>query len=93
MPQGRLGQAQHTGGRHHRPPRLAAPRVHHPAVQATLAAIKPALGRRTSPYTVRTGKQAALLKLPAYPTTTIGSFPQTTEIRRARNRFKSGALD
>ena len=73
--------------------RRASPRVHNPAVKAALAGITPALGQRTSPYAVRAGKQAALLKLPAYPTTTIGSFPQTAEIRQTRSRFKSGALD
>ena len=36
--------------------------------------------------------QAARLQLPAYPTTTIGSFPQTAEIRQARRQFKSGEL-
>src|SRR5690606_15972197 len=41
----------------------------------------------------RAAKQAALLKLPAYPTTTIGSFPQTADIRRARGEYKAGRLD
>ncbi len=40
----------------------------------------------------RASKQAALLKLPAFPTTTIGSFPQTKEIRHARSQFKAGTL-
>jgi 5-methyltetrahydropteroyltriglutamate--homocysteine methyltransferase len=51
------------------------------------------MGRRISTYEERAARQADLLKLPAYPTTTIGSFPQTSEIRRARNLFKQGELD
>jgi 5-methyltetrahydropteroyltriglutamate--homocysteine methyltransferase len=73
--------------------RRASPRVNNPAVKGALAKINPALGRRKNAYPARADKQAALLKLPAYPTTTIGSFPQTGEIRRARSQFKSGALD
>ncbi|HEY4541025.1 MAG TPA: 5-methyltetrahydropteroyltriglutamate--homocysteine S-methyltransferase, partial [Noviherbaspirillum sp.] len=73
--------------------RRTSPRVSNPAVKAALAGITPALGKRKSPYRVRTWKQAALLNLPAYPTTTIGSFPQTAEIRLARRQFKAGELD
>jgi 5-methyltetrahydropteroyltriglutamate--homocysteine methyltransferase len=73
--------------------RRASPRVNNPAVKAALARIDASLGNRQQPYTARAPKQAALLKLPAYPTTTIGSFPQTAEIRHARSQFKSGALD
>ncbi len=73
--------------------RRASPRVHKPEVQAALARITPEQGRRLSPYAVRARQQAALLKLPPYPTTTIGSFPQTPEIRHARSQYKAGALD
>ncbi|MCK9511817.1 MAG: 5-methyltetrahydropteroyltriglutamate--homocysteine S-methyltransferase [Pigmentiphaga sp.] len=73
--------------------RRASTRVHHPAVQAAVARIDAQLGRRQSPYAERARLQAELLKLPAYPTTTIGSFPQTTEIRQARSRFKAGEID
>ncbi|WP_454726755.1 MULTISPECIES: 5-methyltetrahydropteroyltriglutamate--homocysteine S-methyltransferase [Cupriavidus] len=73
--------------------RRASPRVNNPAVKAALAGISPALGQRQHAYPVRAGKQAALLNLPAYPTTTIGSFPQTADIRLARSQYKSGALD
>jgi 5-methyltetrahydropteroyltriglutamate--homocysteine methyltransferase len=68
-------------------------RVNNPVVKAALAGITPELTRRHSPYAQRTIKQAALLKLPKFPTTTIGSFPQTLEIRQARSQFKSGKLD
>ena len=73
--------------------RRTSPRVTNPAVKAAIASINPALGQRKSPYPVRARKQAALLNLPAYPTTTIGSFPQTAEIRQARSQFKTGELD
>jgi len=73
--------------------RRASPRVNNPTVKAALAKISQALGQRQNPYPTRADKQAALLKLPAYPTTTIGSFPQTGAIRQARSQFKSGELD
>jgi 5-methyltetrahydropteroyltriglutamate--homocysteine methyltransferase len=73
--------------------RRSSPRVHNPAVKAAVAKIDAALGRRTSAYPQRATKQSALLKLPAYPTTTIGSFPQTAEIRQARSQLKTGELD
>ncbi|MEW6312703.1 MAG: 5-methyltetrahydropteroyltriglutamate--homocysteine S-methyltransferase [Pseudomonadota bacterium] len=68
-------------------------RVHNPAVKAALAKIDTQLGQRQSPYAQRAAKQAALLKLPKFPTTTIGSFPQTIEIRLARRQFKAGEMD
>ncbi|MBB5217126.1 5-methyltetrahydropteroyltriglutamate--homocysteine S-methyltransferase [Parapusillimonas granuli] len=73
--------------------RRNSPRVNKPQVKAALASIDAALGRRQSPYPLRAEKQAGLLKLPAFPTTTIGSFPQTAEIRQARLRFRKGELD
>jgi len=68
-------------------------RVHNPAVKAAVAAIDPQMGRRSGTYPERAARQAALLRLPAYPTTTIGSFPQTAEIRQARSRYRTGELD
>jgi 5-methyltetrahydropteroyltriglutamate--homocysteine methyltransferase len=73
--------------------RRRSPRVHDAAVRAAVAALGADLGRRRSPYAQRAPRQAALLQLPAFPTTTIGSFPQTAEIRRARAEFKAGRLD
>ncbi|CAG2325561.1 MULTISPECIES: 5-methyltetrahydropteroyltriglutamate--homocysteine S-methyltransferase [Burkholderia] len=73
--------------------RRRSPRVNNPAVKAALARIDAPLGNRASPYTQRASKQSARLNLPAFPTTTIGSFPQTADIRQARSRFKAGALD
>jgi 5-methyltetrahydropteroyltriglutamate--homocysteine methyltransferase len=73
--------------------RRNSPRVTNPSVKTALESITPAVGQRQSPYPVRAKKQAALLNLPAYPTTTIGSFPQTAEIRQARSQYKAGELD
>ena len=73
--------------------RRASPRVHNPKVQDAVARIGRHLGLRESAYGKRAPKQAALLNLPAFPTTTIGSFPQTADIRRARSEFKAGRLD
>ncbi|MEC5385460.1 5-methyltetrahydropteroyltriglutamate--homocysteine S-methyltransferase [Uliginosibacterium sp. H3] len=73
--------------------RRNSPRVHNPAVKAAIAQLDAQLGQRKSAYAQRAVKQAALLKLPAFPTTTIGSFPQTAEIRHARSEYKAGRLD
>ncbi len=73
--------------------RRASPRVNNPAVQAAVAGISAGMGRRASAYAQRAATQSARLQLPRYPTTTIGSFPQTAEIRRARSDHKAGRLD
>jgi len=69
-----------------------SPRIHKPEVQARLAAIEPQDSQRSSPFAERIDKQRARLNLPAFPTTTIGSFPQTPAIRIARQAFKQGKL-
>jgi 5-methyltetrahydropteroyltriglutamate--homocysteine methyltransferase len=66
--------------------------IHNPAVQAQLAKIKSSPAQRQNPFPVRRELQRAKLKLPGYPTTTIGSFPQTPEIRKARADFKRGLI-
>ena len=73
--------------------RRRSPRVHNPAVKAAVANIDADLGRRQNGYVQRAAQQAARLHLPKFPTTTIGSFPQTAEIRQARSRFKAGEID
>ena len=74
--------------------RRRSPRVHNPAVQAALAqCATEAATARQSPYAVRVQRQRARFQLPAFPTTTIGSFPQTAEIRQARRQFKAGEID
>ncbi|MCD7098062.1 5-methyltetrahydropteroyltriglutamate--homocysteine S-methyltransferase [Stenotrophomonas sp. MMGLT7] len=72
--------------------RRLSPRVHRPEVDRRLAALGPDAARRASPYPQRRAAQHAALDLPPYPTTTIGSFPQTHAVREARARNKSGKL-
>lgn len=67
-------------------------RVHDPAVKAAVKNITPELGKRQNPYAKRIVKQRTHLKLPLYPTTTIGSFPQTPDIRKTRLAFKKQAI-
>lgn len=68
-------------------------RVHNPAVSQRLTAITAKDSLRNNVYEVRAEAQRQRFKLPAWPTTTIGSFPQTTEIRGLRLDFKQGRLD
>ncbi len=72
--------------------RRRSPRVHNPAVAERLAALTAADAQRHSTYAQRSTAQHAALQLPLLPTTTIGSFPQTLEVREARARHKSGKL-
>jgi len=72
--------------------RAQSPRIHKPVVQARLAAISAADSQRQSPFATRIEQQRSRLQLPSFPTTTIGSFPQTAEIRLARQSFKAGKL-
>ncbi len=72
--------------------RRQSKRTHNPQVRASVAAIDEAMTRRHSPYAQRSVEQRKILNLPLYPTTTIGSFPQTPEIRRVRRDFKQGKL-
>ncbi|MDP4549073.1 MAG: 5-methyltetrahydropteroyltriglutamate--homocysteine S-methyltransferase [Marinobacter sp.] len=67
-------------------------RVTNPSVRAAVAEITTELGNRQSPYAQRILLQQQKLQLPAFPTTTIGSFPQTPEIRQARLQFRKGDL-
>jgi len=73
--------------------RKTSKRVHNDAVQKRIAAITPEQSKRKSAFSERRKLQQADLKLPAFPTTTIGSFPQTGDIRTARAAFKKGELD
>lgn len=69
----------------------ASPRIHKPEVKARAA--RAIALERGAPFAVRRDRQRARFKLPAYPTTTIGSFPQTREVREARAAFKKGVLN
>ncbi|MFE2125590.1 5-methyltetrahydropteroyltriglutamate--homocysteine S-methyltransferase [Streptomyces amritsarensis] len=64
-----------------------------PAVRTRTAAVTDADGRRSRPYGQRATAQRARLGLPLLPTTTIGSFPQTAELRTARADLRAGRTD
>ncbi len=72
--------------------RKTSPRIHNDAVKKRVASITPEMANRKSPYNVRAKQQQADLKLPLLPTTTIGSFPQTKEVREQRASFKAGKI-
>lgn len=66
--------------------------IHRADVAKRLADLPVNAGQRKSPFADRIKAQQAWLNLPLLPTTNIGSFPQTTEIRQARAAFKKGEL-
>ncbi|WP_114194889.1 5-methyltetrahydropteroyltriglutamate--homocysteine S-methyltransferase [Edaphovirga cremea] len=68
-------------------------RVNNASVGERLAAITAKDIERPNAYPIRAAAQRERFNLPAWPTTTIGSFPQTTEIRGLRLDFKQGRLD
>jgi len=72
--------------------RRESPQVQQAAVRARVAALGAADAQRAQAYAERSTQQRKRLALPPFPTTTIGSFPQTNEIRVARARFKRGEL-
>ncbi|MGE4489331.1 MAG: 5-methyltetrahydropteroyltriglutamate--homocysteine S-methyltransferase [Kiritimatiellales bacterium] len=72
--------------------RRTSPRIHVPAVKARCRASTPNDARRPSPFAERIVKQQEKLRFPLFPATTIGSFPQTAEIRQARARHRKGEL-
>jgi 5-methyltetrahydropteroyltriglutamate--homocysteine methyltransferase len=70
--------------------RRSSSRTKSPAVRTRVAAIKDEMLQRTSPFSDRSRKQQARFALPAFPTTTIGSFPQTSDVRAARASWRAG---
>ena len=70
--------------------RAAAKSTTNPQVREALASLSEDDFKRVSPYTERAIVQRERLKLPLFPTTTIGSFPQTAEVRKHRAAHKSG---
>ncbi|NKY26370.1 5-methyltetrahydropteroyltriglutamate--homocysteine S-methyltransferase [Nocardia gamkensis] len=72
--------------------RRSDPRLNDPRVRARLAALGPDAVRR-APAEQRRELQRDRLRLPALPTTTIGSYPQTSAIRLARAALRKGAID
>ena len=73
--------------------RAAAESSNDPAVRAATASLERQHFQRASPYADRAKAQHARLHLPLLPTTTIGSFPQTAEIRQQRAAHRKGHLD
>ena len=67
-------------------------RIHNAGVATRVAALAAGDAKRTSAFGERQRRQRGELQLPPFPTTTIGSFPQTTAIREARAKFKRGEL-
>jgi len=67
-------------------------RVHNDQVKQRVAELDANFGDRKSVYQVRASIQDKKFNLPLYPTTTIGSFPQTKEIRQARKDFKDNVI-
>ncbi|MBE2894077.1 5-methyltetrahydropteroyltriglutamate--homocysteine S-methyltransferase [Spirabiliibacterium falconis] len=72
--------------------RASSKAIHRPEVAARLKDLPANADQRKSPFAQRIKLQQAWLNLPLLPTTNIGSFPQTTEIRQARAAFKKGTL-
>ena len=69
--------------------RRSSRRIHEPAVKQRAAGVSEKDMRRASPHAARRKRQ---LRLPLFPTTTIGSFPQTAEVRAARKKLHDGKL-
>ncbi|ARP91132.1 5-methyltetrahydropteroyltriglutamate--homocysteine S-methyltransferase [Bordetella genomosp. 9] len=71
--------------------RARSPRIHNPMVAKRMAACAE-ISRSRAPFAQRIERQQQALRLPHFPTTTIGSFPQTAEIRALRRDWKAGAI-
>ncbi len=72
--------------------RKVSSKVHDAKVEARIASLTPDLFDRKSPFDSRAKVQRTRFKLPAFPTTTIGSFPQTDAVRKARASHAKGML-
>ncbi|MGL6000850.1 MAG: 5-methyltetrahydropteroyltriglutamate--homocysteine S-methyltransferase [Plesiomonas sp.] len=72
--------------------RATSTRVNNLAVQQRVAALRTEDAERAAPYAVRAQEQKRRFPLPAWPTTTIGSFPQTSAIRTLRRDAKKGQI-
>lgn len=72
--------------------RKTSVRIHRSDVKLRVSGISDSDEHRENIFSVRQSKQLESLKLPLFPTTTIGSFPQTDEVRSWRSRWKKGEL-
>jgi 5-methyltetrahydropteroyltriglutamate--homocysteine methyltransferase len=73
--------------------RRTSGKINDPAVRIRTEAVDLSLAHRSSAFEIRRRIQHEKLKLPRYPSTTIGSFPQTPEIRKARAEHGKGIID
>ncbi len=73
--------------------RRSSERTRSPAVRERVVSLSDADARRDSPFSERQEAQLERLELPLFPTTTIGSFPQTGEVRSARAALRAGEID
>ena len=73
--------------------RKTAARIHDRTVSERIAALTPDMRERRAGHTERAKTQSEVLNLPLFPTTTIGSFPQTGAVRKARAEYNRGVLD
>lgn len=73
--------------------RRSSPLIHKAEVARRVAAVDAPMSMRKSLYPVRRDRQITTLGLPSLPTTTIGSFPQTEEVRKMRAAFRNGKID
>ena len=73
--------------------RRTSHRTRNPAVRERVAALSDDDARRDGSFDVRREAQRERLDLPLFPTTTIGSYPQTAEIRQARAALRAGEID
>ena len=72
--------------------RAISVKVHDATVAERLASFKPDMAKRASTFEARAAEQRKRFNLPPFPTTTIGSFPQTADVRKARAAYAKGAL-
>lgn len=72
--------------------RKTAARIHQAAVKSRINALSSTDSRRKQAFSIRKEKQQVTLGLPFFPTTTIGSFPQTKEVRTWRAKWKKNEL-
>ncbi|RKP06943.1 cobalamin-independent synthase [Thamnocephalis sphaerospora] len=70
--------------------RAASSRTHNPETQRRLQTVQPSMFKRQTAFESRRAQQQARLKLPRFATTTVGSFPQTREVRQARAKLRKG---
>ena len=73
--------------------RKTAARIHDRTVSERIAALTPDMRERRAGHAERVKTQSEVLNLPLFPTTTIGSFPQTGAVRKARAEYNRGVLD